>query len=66
MKKTLVYYLFCIQIIKIYFQIVPFWNFSSSAIDLLNNNEKNHTYIKYSSDLHNVPMKLERTISKIK
>ena len=65
MEKALIYFLF-LQIIKISIQIVPLWNFSSSAIDLLNNNEKKHTYIKYSSDLHNVPMKLERTISKIK
>ena len=63
MKKALTYFLF-LQIIKNYIQIVPFWNFTSSAIDLLNNNEKKHTYTKYSSNLHNVPMNLERTISK--
>ena len=63
MKNILIFFLF-LQIIKISIQIIPFWNFSSSAIDLLNNNEQKHTYIKYSSDLHNVPMKLERIISK--
>ena len=63
MEKALVYFLF-LQIIKISIQIVPFWNFTSSAIDLLDNKDKKHIYTKYSVVLHDVPIKLERTISK--
>ena len=62
MKNIFFYFLF-LNIIKDSIQIIPFWNFQSSAIDLLGKNNY-YEYIKYESNLFNVPMKLKRTIFK--
>ena len=62
MENILVYFLF-LSIINISIQVVPLWNFQSSAFDLLSGNN-NLTYTKYSSDLYGVNVQLNRTIYK--
>ena len=63
MKKILKYFLL-LQIINISIQVVPLWNFESSAFNLLAN-KKNHKYNKIDNiKLYEVTIRLETEILK--
>lgn len=63
MKKYLVYFLF-LQIINISFQVVPLWNFESSAFNLFINEDKYKYNVIDDFKLYDVTLRLEREIFK--